>query len=109
MIRLGFFLVSTLFNIVGMVAVCIFNWRVFRPRESGPPGSLRVCVCACSGPRPSAYRAGSGVAALPNEGTGYLVFTTLQGVPLGWAAFNPFATTGFWPSERTGACGSDCR
>jgi len=87
-IRLGFFLVSSLFNMTGLVAVCIFNWRVFRRRESWAGWLTVVFTCAlaaallCQSVAP-----GLRVAAFYNEGAGLHVFTTLEAVPLAWAAF----------------------
>lgn len=87
-IRLGFFVVSVLFNMSGMVAVCIFNWRVFRPRESWAPWFTAGFACALAAALVlQSIAPGLRVAALSNEGTGLRLFMTLQGVPLGWAAF----------------------
>ena len=87
-LRLGFFIVSVLFNMSGMVAVCVFNWRVFRPRERWAPlltaGFTLALVAALV---LQSVTPGLRDGAFYNEGTGLHVFITLQGVPLAWAAF----------------------
>jgi hypothetical protein len=87
-VRLGFFIVSVLFNMSGMVAVCVFNWRVFRQQESwaawltaGFTFALAAALVLQS------IVPGLRVAAFYNEGSGLHVFMALQGVPLAWAAF----------------------
>ena len=86
--RLGFFIVSVLFNMSGMVAVCIFNWRVFRPRERWAPWFTAGFTCALAAALVlQGIAPGLRVAALYNEGTGLRLFMTLEGIPLAWAAF----------------------
>jgi len=87
-VRLGLFVISIAFNVVGTVGVCVFNWRVFRPWEAWA-GWLTVSF-ACSLAVAVALQvvdSGLSAAALRNEGAGYHVFLALQGVPIAWAAF----------------------
>lgn len=87
-VRLGFFVVSVLFNMSGMVAVCVFNWRVFRPRERWAPWLTAGLTCALTAALVlQSIVPGLRVAAFYNEGAGLHVFMALQGVPLAWAAF----------------------
>jgi hypothetical protein len=86
--RIGLFVVSVAFNVVGTVGVCVFNWRVFRPWEGwarwltlGFACSLAVALTL------QVVASGLSAAALRNEGAGYHVFLGLQGVPIAWAAF----------------------
>jgi hypothetical protein len=87
-VRIGLFLVSTLFNIVGTVGVCVFNWRVFHPRGSWAGWFTLAFVCALAAALAlQSVMVGLASAALRNEGAGYHVFTALHGVPLAWAAY----------------------
>jgi hypothetical protein len=87
-VRLCLFLVSALFNIVGTVGVCVFNWRVFHPRESWAGWLTLAFACALAAAMAfQSVTVGLVSAALRNEGTGYHVFTALHGVPLAWAAY----------------------
>jgi hypothetical protein len=87
-VRIGLFVVSLVFNVVGTIGVCVFNSRVFRPGEVWAH-SLTVAF-ACSLGVALVFQGiapGLSVAALRNEGAGYHVFLPLQGVPIAWAAF----------------------
>jgi len=87
-VRIAFFGLSMLFNMTGMVGVCIFNGRVFHPREKWPGGVTVGFASALVGALVlQSVAPGLRVAALYNQGAGVRLFMALQGVPLGWAAF----------------------
>jgi hypothetical protein len=85
--RIALFLVCIVFNVVGTLGVCVFNWRVFRPTQPW----ARSLTLAFSGALAFAFALqsvtpGLAPAALRNEGAGYHVFMALQGGPIAWAA-----------------------
>jgi len=87
-LRIGFFVISILCNMSGMVGVCVFNARVFHPRERWAEWLTVIFACSLVGAMVvQAVGPGLRTAALLNQGVGLRVFMTLQGVPLGWAAF----------------------
>lgn len=86
--RIGLFLVATLFNVAGTVGICVFNRRVFRPREPWARWLTVAFACALAGTLALQGAApGFSAAALYSDGSGYHLFLTLQGVPIAWAAF----------------------
>ena len=87
-LRVALFLVSVLFNLVGTLAVCVFNWRVFRPTQRWAPCLTLVFSGAVAGALGlQSVAPGLAAAALHNEGTGYHLFMALLGTPIAWAAF----------------------
>jgi len=87
-IRVGLFLVSSLFNISGLVGVCIFNWCVFRRGESWAAWLTVGYACALAASLLwQSVAPGLRVAAFYNEGAGLRAFMMFEGVPLAWAAY----------------------
>lgn len=90
-LRTGIFLLSMLCSWIGIVAVCIFNQRVFRPGR--PAAQLFVVavglgqiLCLVLQARHPGLRA----AALYNDGLGLRLFTAGHGIPLAWATYESF-------------------
>ena len=89
--RTGIFLLSMACSWIGIVAVCVFNQRVFRPRSRAAQalviavglGQILALVLQARHP-------GLRAAALSNDGLGLRIFTAGHGVPLAWAAFESF-------------------
>jgi hypothetical protein len=90
-LRTGIFLLSMLCSWVGIVCVCIFNQRVFRPGRpaaqalvAGVAGAQILCLLV------QAVDPGVQAAALYNQGLGLRLFTAGHGLPLAWAAYESF-------------------
>jgi hypothetical protein len=75
----------------GMVGVCVFNWRVFRPREAWACWLTAGVTCAFAAVLAlQSVTPGVRVAALHNEGLGLHAFMALLAAPTAWAAFESF-------------------
>jgi hypothetical protein len=85
--RIALGLAGLLLMWTGEVAVCLFNWRVFRPHEAWA-GVLTAAIAAGLGGLLVAQAMGRGFApaALRNEGLLHHLFLLGQGLPLLWAA-----------------------
>jgi hypothetical protein len=89
--RGGIFALSMLCSLVGMLGVCVFNQRVFRPGQAiaravvaGVAG-LEIGFLIHQGVSPGIL-----AAALRNEGLGLRLFTGMHAVPIAWAAYESF-------------------
>jgi len=86
--RGGVFALAMLCGLVGMLGVCVFNQRVFRPGQ--PFARAVVAAVACvevgllilQGVSPGIL-----AGALHNEGMGLRLFTAMHAVPIAWAAY----------------------
>lgn len=85
--RTGLMIGAHVLMVVGLGAMAVFNWRVFRPASPvarGAAGALcagLLCCFAWQGWTPG-FRAG----ALDKEGAGLVGITVLAALTLGWAA-----------------------
>jgi hypothetical protein len=86
----------------GETAVCVFNWRVFRPGEAwaraltaGVAAFLAACLFV------QAATPGLRAAALGNQGIPLRVFMFAQGVPLVWGALESWRSFGAMRRRET--------
>lgn len=86
--RTSLFLAAILFNFIGTGAICVFNRRVFRPRDAWAHWLTVAFACSLAGALAlQSVTPGLPAAALYDDGAGYHLFMTFQGVPIAWAAF----------------------